>query len=1221
MRHSILLFFLAGFSPLVSASNIISVSPLTDRVLLIHFDDGEVHYPNDLIVDRLDVAAAQVPSNYILNGSADLNYANGVSPVNVYRKTKGTEFVKDVPWNNAKGAFDPTGKPWAAEHWIYLILGHALQPEASYTLETGDLAGNGATWTFTFDVKALRSEAVHTNTIGYLPDAPKYGYIYQWMGDGGGLDLSPYQDNSFFVYHTNDLEEPVLTGTVQPRKLATNAETGRTGDTPFRNFLGAEVYDCDFSELTAPGEYILAVEGIGSSFPFSIGPDALKDVATTFGRALYYQRSGIRLAPPFTDGDYIRPVNNNPMVTSDDGTDFSDLLLYSDFPFTSWAAESGGDTQDAIKAASVGNTLQVAGWYHDAGDWDSYSTHHKIPAQLLLTYEYAPERFADDELNLPESGNGIPDIVDEASWLIKFNYRLRKELMENGYSDGGVGGARICPDVYSSEDGNAQENKPSWQDHRRYVVTQADAFMTYYYAGQAAHFAHVLKSLGKDPTAFPVELLDAVAFEDMSYDEVNWIEEAEAAYTWASHPDHQPESDNNYRDSLAAYQLYAAVNLFRLTGNPAYQEDARPVLENLVNSFNVSEVAKLGLYSFMAIDHMATDVLLQRNLENTVTNLANLTAMNAADRRALRWGGLWDMPMLVGQGTTPWVLELIMAYELTKEQAYLEVIHQTIDYFLGGNPMHTTWSSGVGPRPVESGFHLDSRYNNNWVVYPGHMPYGPWSLAFGYNPVSYTIDGVEMEGGRGPWNKDWHNFSMYPMVEEWPGHSRYCYNIHAPTSSENTIHQNTVFAHLGYGYASRQHYKNAESVNPIGEITLSKATITLDTIDDLDTLIATLDIPNAGFGQLKWSSSEPRIAHVDKAGYITGITAGEAVITCSTLDGSVQAQCIVYCDWMETPVEGINIELDTLKMIEGQERGLNIEFTPIDAPNQFLDWETDNSEIANLDPETQVCSALAPGNTYAIATSMNGGQTDTLIIEVSEATDYVIVDFDAVIPVTDGLSPESPQVYAPQGLVEIDAANPLPGLSNPSEKVVAYHRPAGNWRLIGFALPTDSLQDLSRYSELQFQYFGKLINDFMIQINTTSGNTIEVNAPVSGEDCWQLFTAPLNSTDTVETVNVFVNPQEGAPFTSYFDEVKLAGQPATFRTDLSLSSSYVEIEAGDTVALSAFSNGGPFTFISENPAIVSVDQEGQLIGFAEGETLVKAVPLYGEPALCQVKVE
>lgn len=1221
MKQLILSLILVICAQSVFASNIISVTPLTDRILLVHFDDGEVIYPNELIVDRLNVEAAQLEESYTLTSSDDPDYQSGVSPTVVYRKTKGTEFVKDVPWNTEKWAFDPTGKPWAAEHWLYLELETPLQPGASYTLQTGALAANGSEWPFTFEVKNLRSEAVHTNTIGYLPDAPKFGYVYHWMGDGGGLDLSAYEGNSFWVYNTDNLEDPVKTGTLQPRKLATNAETGRTGDTPFRNFLGAAVYDCDFSDLTTTGDYVLVVEGIGRSYPFSVGPEALKDAAYTFGRGLYYQRSGIRLAPPYTDGDYVRPVTQNPMLTSDDGTDFSDLLLYSDFPFTSWTAEGGGDAQDAIKAAAVGNTLEVAGWYHDAGDWDAYHTHQKIPAQLMLTYEYAPERFSDDELNIPESGNGIPDIVDEASWLVKFNYRLRKELINKGYSDGGVGGARICPDVYNEEDGNAQENKPSWQDHRRYVVTQADAFMTYYYAGQAAQLAYILKSLGKDPTAFPVEMLDAVALEDMTYDEVDWIAEAEAAYAWASDPNNQPESADNYQDSLAVYRLYAAVNLFRLTGNPAYQEAARPVLENLMDNVQLSEVAKLGLYSYMAANHAQTDRLLQRNLENTVAQMANWTALNAADRRALRWGGIWDMPMLIGQGTTPWMFETIMACELLGDDVYRNVIHQTVDYFLGGNAMHTTWASGVGPRPVESGFHLDSRYNNDWVVYPGHIPYGPWSLAFGYDPVTYVIDGVEMQGGKGPWNKDWHNFSMYPLVEEWPGHSRYCFNIHAPTSSENTIHQNTVFAHLAYGYASSQHYKNAEMPNPVGHITLSKDTITLDTIGDLDTLLAVLDIPDASFGQLRWSSSEPRIAHVDGAGYVTGVTAGETVVTCATLDGSVQAQCIVICDWHEAPVEGIEIELDTLEMIEGQERGLNIDFTPADAPNQFVDWVISDPGVAGLDTETQVFTALAPGETWAVATSMNGGQVDSLFIRVLEATDFVIVDFDTVIPITDGLSPDSAQVYTPQGMADIAAPNPLPGLANPSSTVAAYHRPEGNWRLIGFALPTDSLQELSRYAELQFQYFGQVINDFMIQINTTSGNTIEFNEPVAGEDCWQLATVPLSSADTVATINVFVNPQEAESFVSYFDEVKLAGQAAVYRTGLSLSSSYVEMAAGDTVFLSAFAEDIPFTFVSENPAIVTVDQSGQLVGFAEGEAMVKAIPLYGEAALCQVKVE
>ena len=42
----------------------------------------------------------------------------------------------------------------------------------------------------TYDARASRSEAVHVNQVGYVPDAgEKYGYVYHWRGDGGGLDL------------------------------------------------------------------------------------------------------------------------------------------------------------------------------------------------------------------------------------------------------------------------------------------------------------------------------------------------------------------------------------------------------------------------------------------------------------------------------------------------------------------------------------------------------------------------------------------------------------------------------------------------------------------------------------------------------------------------------------------------------------------------------------------------------------------------------------------------------------------------------------------------------------------------------------------------------------------------------------------------------------------------------------------------------------------------
>jgi hypothetical protein len=49
----------------------------------------------------------------------------------------------------------------------------------------------------------------------------------------------------------------------------------------------------------------------------------------------------------------------------------------------------------------------------------------------LLAYELAPQKFRDGELNIPESGNGIPDIVDEAKWGVDFYKRIQRP-------DGGV---------------------------------------------------------------------------------------------------------------------------------------------------------------------------------------------------------------------------------------------------------------------------------------------------------------------------------------------------------------------------------------------------------------------------------------------------------------------------------------------------------------------------------------------------------------------------------------------------------------------------------------------------------------------------------------------------------------------------------------------------------------------------------------------------------------
>jgi len=1219
--HRIIIFFVCLFASFnLSASDITEVLPLTNKIIWIHFDDGSVTYPNTLSVQRLNTVSAADPSSWSLSSTDDADFLSVRNPGQVGRKSKGTEFMKTLEiWGGS--SFNPTTKPWASEHDIYLVLDKTLKSGKTYKLSTGSLATNGSEWTFTYDETQLRSEAVHVNTIGYATDAPKYGYIYQWMGDLGGLSLSAYSSAKFQVFMEGN-STPVKEGTIRKRKSATNAETGQSNDTPDKNFLGAEVYDCDFSDVTADGTYYLVIEGVGRSFPFKIGTDAVFEAYYNVLRGLYHQRSGIRLAPPYTAADYIRPVNQNTKVMSDDGTSFAGKLLYSDYPMTSWENGDGGGTSvPAIMDSAIGKPLNVAGWYHDAGDWDQYSSHERIPILLMLTYEYSPENFCDADLNIPESGNGIPDIIDEASWLIKFNYRLRKELMAKGYSDGGVGGARICADVFTSEDGNAESSLPSWKENRKTVVTKADAFMTYLYAGQASQFALILKKLGKNPAKFPVEMLDAVEFTAMSHDSVNWTKEAEEAFTWASKPENQPTGNTNFGSNVKIYKLYAAVNLYRITGKQTYQDAAKIILNELKNSTGLAEDERWGVYSYLLANNQDVDKVLQTELKTVAINNADSKFLNAVEKRACRWGGIYDMPMLVGQATTPMVFEAIVAYELTGNIKYKNAIHTTADYFLGSNPRHTTWMTGVGPRPAACGFHLDSRYNHNWVLYPGFIPYGPWSMAYGTPTFTWTMDGVSVLGGGGPWDKDWANFSQYPLMDKWPGHERWNSNIHSPMSSENTIHQNTVYGGLAYGFVNSRHNTNAISAKKITVLNLGNGDIQLN-LQGQDTLLTvTVNIIDANFAALKWKSSDPRIAWVDDFGRVTGVSTGSCTISAITLDESVSASCTVTCSWPEIDVESISISPDTLSIVEGQKKTLSITFSPANATNKFVNWSYTSEGIVSVD-ENGILTALAPGSVWAIATSLNNSKKDTCRIFVKEAVDYVIADFDNVVPVTTIPTPDSAQLYTPEGTNDTRFDNPLINGSNPSSKVVKWKRPAGDWRLVGMVLATDYPQDLSQYAQFQFKYYGSGVVDFYIQMMADDNSTFEINESVEGEDCWQLFSYDLVENKTFVQFNVFVNKQ-GNPgaIPVLFDDFVLKGKPVQRFDGTTISDTYMELNSFQSATLFADASGHPFTWVSTDPEVATVDQNGNVSAVSGGTALIKAVPLFGNSVQCEVVVD
>jgi endoglucanase len=138
----------------------------------------------------------------------------------------------------------------------------------------------------------------------------------------------------------------------------------------------ARVWMGDFSALTAPGRYRLEAAGL-RSHPFEVGAEVFDDTVRAVERAFYFQRAFTAVEPAHAEGPWIHP---------------SDAEL----------APPG-----------------VRGGWHDAGDFSLYSA--SLNSALfwlqLTAADFSPD---DDDRNIPESGNGIPDLLDETRWGLEW---------------------------------------------------------------------------------------------------------------------------------------------------------------------------------------------------------------------------------------------------------------------------------------------------------------------------------------------------------------------------------------------------------------------------------------------------------------------------------------------------------------------------------------------------------------------------------------------------------------------------------------------------------------------------------------------------------------------------------------------------------------------------------------------------------------------------------
>lgn len=763
----------------------LTVRPLHEGLLMVHYIDGYIDYhgngepwgADQVFVNPISIPSGNNVASYSLSSDDDANYSTARRPLDVGFKSKPREISAicdgwgTLAFYGKPGCLNPNPDR-VMEHWFYLELPQPLVSGNTYTLDVvAGVTGTASTTTFTWDDQDTHSEALHVNNLGYTRVAPQtVGYLYHWGGDLGGIDFSAYQGQPFHLVDQAD-GNIVFSGTVAFRAGENNRETNQNdpNETPNQNFVGAPMWECDFSAFREVGEYKLSVPGVGASFPFVIGCDALRPAYQAAARSLYHVRSGIAKEEPYTE--FTRPADHNPAVTPG----FADRLIYTDFSICE-ADSPENSNQDSWEAGARGNLTTTFGWYHDAGDWDAYGTHAKVPPQLLLTYQLFSENFRDGDLNIPESGNGIPDLFDEAMWLPRFYQRLRAEIQDKGWGTGGVAGARVFGDFWGEDNGPGGIGRGSWQDtDRDWYVSGEDPVHTYAYAGMAAHIASLLADLGVDDP-----------------EGVDWQAEALSAYAWAE-ARYNPNFGCHSFD-IREKKNYAAAALLRLTGESTYDDDFRSSWSEM-GSNTFEEDAIYGACLYLSLPESETDANTRQSITSKLQSVADFYLTGFVTTRGARYGGNPWLPMLIGQSSTPILFEGLMGYALLKDgdptrgEAYYRTLHNTADYFLGTNPLNMTWMTGVGDRHQEHLFNLDFWHDDHEGFAPGFTSYGPWRR-------------MPNTPNAGWWDIGWAEQSVYPEIDQWPGHERWFGMQPTPISAEFTVHQNLVHTATLYGALS-----------------------------------------------------------------------------------------------------------------------------------------------------------------------------------------------------------------------------------------------------------------------------------------------------------------------------------------------------------------------------------------------------------------------------------
>jgi len=477
---------------------------------------------------------------------------------------------------------------------------------------------------------------------------------------------------------------------------------------------GDYVWQADFSELTTTGTYTARV-GETASYPFCIGETLYSELNTLLCKMLYFQRCGLTLEEKYA-GKFARPACH-----------MDSSVLWEEFV----------KNQAGELAADAMQRFDIRGGWHDAGDFGRYTTAAACAlAHILYAYRFFPDSF-EQNLNIPESGNGIPDILNECRY--EFDWLLQMQT-----ADGGV------------------YHKLTTQRHVAFIMPHEDLdqmILLPVSSMAVGDFAAVMALASRIYRPFDAEFADtALAAAIKSYE---WLEK-NPEFLGFRNPDGCGTGEYGDRSDLDE-RMWAAMELYRSTGEDKYLAKARELFDQHTKptEFGWADISGFASWALLEPQLMTAPkqsrirmsdaeqdfvdryiAVLQKEADRLVNVSHSSGYCVAMETRDYVWG---SNMIVMNYG-----MLLSTVYLLTREQKYLDTAVCQMDYLLGVNAVDYSYVTGVGAHAFEHPHNRVTEADGIDETIPGYVsggpcnppmdPYGRQNLPAGTPPMKCFLD-------------------------------------------------------------------------------------------------------------------------------------------------------------------------------------------------------------------------------------------------------------------------------------------------------------------------------------------------------------------------------------------------------------------------------------------------------------------------------------------------